>query len=138
MMLNDISAAVKMIKNNYSESDGELIEFMYLTRGKRNILNNTDDFNIYNPEYTRLIDCTVNSLYSQNSIFKKLFYDNFSNISKLFYLSDNSFDFYYFVAALVLTYESFYDNKIDLKYYFNDDQIKELKKAVIEFKNTII
>ena len=72
MMLNDISAAVKMIKNNYSESDGELIEFMYVTRGKRNILNNTDDFNIYNPEYTRLIDCTVNSLYSQNSIFKKL------------------------------------------------------------------
>ena len=71
MMLNDISAAVKMIKNNYSESDGELIEFMYVTRGKRNILNNTDDFNIYNPEYTRLIDCTVNSLYSQNSIFKK-------------------------------------------------------------------
>lgn len=137
MMLNDISAAVKLIKSSYSESDGKLIEFMYITRGERNIINNTDDFNIFNPEYIRMIDCTVNSIYSQNTIYKKIFNDNFLNISKLFYLSDNSFDFYYFVAALVLTYESFYDDKVDLKYYFNDEQISELKKSAMKFKEII-
>ncbi len=137
MMLNDISAAVNLIKLNCSQSDGELIEFMYVTRGERNILNNITDFNIFNPEYTRMLDCAINSLYSQNYIYKKIFYNNFSNISKIFYLSDNSFDFYYFVAALVLTFESLYDDKIDLKYYFNDEQIKELIKSATDFKNII-
>ena len=137
MMLNDISAAVKLIKLNCSKSDGELIEFMYVTRGERNILNNITDFNIFNPEYTRMLDCAINSLYSQNYTYKKIFYDNLNNISKVFYLSDNSFDFYYFVAALVLTFESLYDNKIDLKHYFNKKQIRELTRSATEFNNII-
>lgn len=136
LLLKDLYGALNLIKNNYPKS-GKLLEFMYVSRGMRfnKVIN---DFEIdKNLDILKFIDCCMNSLYTHSQKCRKSLFQDCNNVAKLFHLTENELEYFYFISAVCYIFESEFDEELKPNELFSEEQLINLNLCVVKLKENI-
>lgn len=132
LLIKDVYSSIDIIKKKY-ENCGKILNFMYIHRP-------FEDKNcavICSEKETQMLDCCMNSLFSNSKSCRRILYRDCQKIGELFHLSATELEYYYFVACVCYVLESQYTNKITVTDDLTNEQINEVNKVVNEFKNMI-